>query len=456
MAKDKNHIDPITELSLEQMQAYAEGKLSTTEQYQVEKYLLDHPFEAEAMEGYLENPEAFGDMGQLHARLDSRINPEKEKRIIPLWKKVLPYAAVILLLIISTVFTIGYFQQEESFAPIAIESDDALEINSEEKSITPPIASKAVSEEEKVENQPDELAQNKEVDNKEVPEQLAEDNRDQEPPLPKEPISPDVDLDVAELADMEEIELEDNINIALQGQTAGVQIKKMKSQRKTVTGAALVAPEEKPQVNDEISLSRNRQTMRKMVSGVVLEEESGEPLPGANIMLKGKSIGTTTDLDGNFEIAAGEGDVLVAAFIGMQKQEFLISDVDDIEILMNSDVAQLSEVVVIGYGTEKKEDNTYLAAKPSIGFSDYRDYLKENLQYPEEARENGTEGRVRLKISISASGNIDEIEVLKSLGNGCDAEAIRLVKEGPKWQPAKKGDEKVPATRKITVRFKLD
>lgn len=456
MAKGKNHIDPIKELSLAKMQAYVRGELSSAEQYQVEKYLLDHPFEAEAMEGYLENPAAFEDINTLTDRLGKRTDGEKERAIIPFWRKALPYAAVFLLLIISSVFTINFFQQEESFAPIAIDLDDALEVNTEEKSITPPIAIKPVLEEEKVENQLKEVVQKLNVENKEVPEKVAEENRDKEPPLPKEPISPDVDLAVAEIVDMEEIDLTDNINIALQGKTAGVQIKKMKSQSKTVTGAASVVPAEETPLNDSANLSRSRKSIQSMVAGVVLEAESGEPLPGVNVLIKGTAIGTNTDLEGNFELMAEEGDVLVAAFIGMQKQEFLISDVDDIEIFMNADVAQLSEVVVIGYGTEKKEDVSYTAARPSIGFSDYRDYLKGNLQYPQEAKANDTEGRVRLKLSISGSGNIEDVEVLKSLGDGCDEEAIRLVKEGPRWQAAKKGEENVTSTRKIAVRFKLD
>ncbi len=443
------------------MQAYADGRLSSAEQYQVEKYLLDHPFEAEAMEGYLENPKAFDDLSHLNDRLEDRINSEKKKVIIPLWREVLPYAAVLLLLIISTVFTINFFQQDKSFAPIAIEAEDALPNEIDKNAINPPTATSSDPVAEKVEKLVSEVMPNKTKDSKEEDLEDAVDFMQEASPIAsQQPITPDEDLLISEISDVKELEMNDDIVNQLQGKVAGVQVDNSKFQDRIVEKSSLVASEATPSVNiNGTSRSKKQNVSSKpiLASGEVQDAETGEPLPGVSVMIKGTAIGTTTDLEGNFQIAAGLDDILVISFIGMEKQEHLVKELNDIEIYLNSDVTQLSEVVVIGYGTEKvEEDVTYSGPRPVIGFTAYRDYLQENLQYPEEAQEAGTEGKVRLKLNINANGVIDDVEVLKSLGDGCDEEAIRLVEEGPKWQPAKKGNENVSSTRKITVRFKLD
>jgi len=77
--------------------------------------------------------------------------------------------------------------------------------------------------------------------------------------------------------------------------------------------------------------------------------------------------------------------------------------------------------------------------KPSIGDSLYQEYLKEALIYPKAAKENDIEGEVILSLTISESGKILDIKIEKSLGYGCDEEAIRLVEEGSGWVPGKKG-----------------
>ena len=66
------------------------------------------------------------------------------------------------------------------------------------------------------------------------------------------------------------------------------------------------------------------------------------------------------------------------------------------------------------------------------------------------------EGRVVLQLTISPIGNITDIEVKKSLGSGCDEEAIRLIEEGPKWEPASLDGVNVQSKIKIRIKFELD
>ena len=71
------------------------------------------------------------------------------------------------------------------------------------------------------------------------------------------------------------------------------------------------------------------------------------------------------------------------------------------------------------------------------GMTELLKYMKENLQYPEEAIEKGIEGRVICQFTVKKDGSIDNIVVLKSIHKSLDEEAIRLIKNMPKWKPGK-------------------
>ena len=71
------------------------------------------------------------------------------------------------------------------------------------------------------------------------------------------------------------------------------------------------------------------------------------------------------------------------------------------------------------------------------GMTELLKYMKENLQYPEEAIKKGIEGRVICQFTVKTDGSIDNIVVLKSIHKSLDEEAIRLIKNMPKWKPGK-------------------
>lgn len=90
------------------------------------------------------------------------------------------------------------------------------------------------------------------------------------------------------------------------------------------------------------------------ISGTVFDE-SGLPLPGVNVLIKGTSIGTTTDFDGKFSIKANKNNKLVFSFLGFIEREITISKNNRLNISLAEDSAQLNEVVVTGYGTSKQK-----------------------------------------------------------------------------------------------------
>lgn len=100
------------------------------------------------------------------------------------------------------------------------------------------------------------------------------------------------------------------------------------------------------------------------ISGVVTSAEDNEPLIGATVTLKSDpSKGTVTDINGAYQIEADANDVLVFSYTGMQTQEVPVSGQSTIDVAMNTDAAVLEEVVVVGYGTQKKSHLTGAISK---------------------------------------------------------------------------------------------
>jgi len=93
------------------------------------------------------------------------------------------------------------------------------------------------------------------------------------------------------------------------------------------------------------------------VSGVV-KDESGETLPGVSIAVKGTSSGTMTDLDGIFQINVSPNSILVFSYIGFKEQRITVSDQKKLTIILIENDKLLDEVVVVGYGTQRKIDVT--------------------------------------------------------------------------------------------------
>lgn len=106
------------------------------------------------------------------------------------------------------------------------------------------------------------------------------------------------------------------------------------------------------------------QAQDTQVSGTVVDE-TGTPLPGVTILLKGTTRGTTTDLDGKYSIAAPANGVLVFSFIGYNNLEETVGSRSKIDLALSPDVSNLDEVIVVGYGTQKKSQLT--GAISSVG-----------------------------------------------------------------------------------------
>lgn len=115
----------------------------------------------------------------------------------------------------------------------------------------------------------------------------------------------------------------------------------------------------------------------KTITGTV-KDSSGDPIPGATVVVKGTTIGTVTDIDGNYSLTVSEGaEYLVISFVGMQIQEVPIDNQSQIDVVLVEDTADLDEVIVIGYGTQRKA--TLTGAVTSVATEEVRSSPAINL-----------------------------------------------------------------------------
>ena len=197
-----------------------------------------------------------------------------------------------------------------------------------------------------------------------------------------------------------------------------------------------------------------------MIKGRVTDGK-GEPLIGASVTYKGTNIGTITNMNGEFSLVKKDDKKrLTAEYIGYDPVEIRVDTSRTMLIAMNENKQALNEVVVVGYGAKKNKKSTTtgnvvtvkeqakkeITPQPVIGKRSYQKYLKENLVRPTDDNCKDIKGEVVLSFFVDEEGKPQNITVIHGLCEFADKEAIRLVKEGPKWTSGK-----LPA--RVTVRF---
>ena len=183
----------------------------------------------------------------------------------------------------------------------------------------------------------------------------------------------------------------------------------------------------------------------KTITGVVVDE-SGFPVAGANIVVKGTTNGTITDMDGNFSISAAPGDLLAVSYIGFLPVDIKVSGSNKVDVLLKEDAQGLEEVVVVGYGTVKKRDLTGAVASVSaskitaVPTSTASEALQGRIPGVVVSNSNWSPGAtpsvmIRGKRSITASNDplyvIDGVPVTGGMGeiSPADIESMEVLKD---------------------------
>ncbi|MFC6192233.1 TonB-dependent receptor [Dyadobacter subterraneus] len=185
----------------------------------------------------------------------------------------------------------------------------------------------------------------------------------------------------------------------------------------------------------------------KTVSGKVIDDK-GQPLPGVSIVLKGSQQGTSTDADGNFELNLPDGSsILIFSFVGYISTEKTVTNESVVNVTLATDTKSLQEIVVVGYGTQKRANVT--SAIASVPMNEIKDMPVSNVATALQGKipgvviqqNNGTPGstpaiKVRGFGSISAGnsplivvdGNIVSASIFSTL-NTNDIESMDVLKD---------------------------
>lgn len=135
---------------------------------------------------------------------------------------------------------------------------------------------------------------------------------------------------------------------------------------------------------------------------------------------------------------------------------------DEIEIDVEADQETVVEEYVPVEEEEEEEEEaqifTVVESMPGFpgGEVAMKRYLAENIQYPQMARESGIQGRVFVTFVVEKDGNVTDVKVLRGIGGGCDEEAIRVIKNMPKWQAGKQRGKPVRVQFNMPIMFKLN
>jgi TonB family protein len=449
----------------EDIKRYHAGEMTPQEQHALEKKALSDPFLFEALEGTesISKTELTKDLKEIDLKINSRATEQqsfglagsaskkaaraetvaKEKIILksqPKWLWPLRIAASILLLIAV------YF----SITPLFEKEDQQL---AQQK---PMVREKSQEKENKISDttshQTDQLAAVSEskpvvIENKKsksievIDSQKIKDKQETSPAIAAAPVQKDPKSETEIAAD------EEVAKIILE------------------SPAVVVTEEKQAELKKESSqVSRSKVASgfisnQKIIKGKVLSADDGTPLPGVNIVIKGTTTGTVTDMQGNYQIISElQNPTLVYSFIGLQTEEVKAANQSELNINLETDVSQLSEVVVTGYSPVKSDldrEPVIKLAEPEGGRRAYDKYLKNSLQYPQQALDNKIKGRVTIQFTVSTDGSLSDFSVFKGLGYGCDEEVIRMVKEGPKWSPTTEDNVAVESEVRVRVKFAL-
>jgi TonB-dependent starch-binding outer membrane protein SusC len=180
------------------------------------------------------------------------------------------------------------------------------------------------------------------------------------------------------------------------------------------------------------------------ISGKVISSETNEPLPGVSILVKGLPRGTTTDMNGLYSLSVpDQSTILVFSFVGYLAREIPVGDRRQINVSLETDTKALSEVVVIGYGTQKKSDLTgavssvsseQLTAYPAQDAVQALQGRTSGVQIQATNGEPGTSYKIRVRGATSINASSDPLIVVDGMVGGImpppeDISSIEVLKD---------------------------
>lgn len=473
MSEQDNHIKMYSAADIEK---YHSGKMNSFEMHAMEKAALDDPFLADALEGYQHSKTIPADIDWLKKTIDNRVQSGKVVSMNPVlpsgskaWWKIA--AAVIGLL--GTGLLVYQFGFNKKAKP------DIAAINTKE-SAKPADADKKeefilsdssgnTGDLTKKDNSPAgnnstavELSKDKKTEpafdlktTTAPPEKKAEGNvaeTESAPPAVSINVpAPSPAIERKEIAD-KQIATKDNFD--------------RENAQGILNNKSDDANRYKTQNADMADAARNRQAEQRARNNVFtgrVTDANNNALPFANITNVDDKVGTYTDAKGYFTLTSPDTALNVQVrSVGYEQNQYRLQQNNraPAQLILKEDKAALQEVVVTGYGAKKKvASNARSLAKekapaeeeepePEDGWDNYDVYVANNLKEPDLPAAQKPGAGVEVSFDVNRNGKPVNLKIEKSLCAECDKEALRLIKEGPKWKRKNKNNR-----AKVTVNF---
>ncbi len=452
MAKEKNHI-----VNSKDYQRYLHGQMTSKERHNFENSLLEDGFENEAFEGLsqLKPDELSEDLNSLGDRL---ISKTRKRNSFLFWR----IAASILLLSLFS-FLVYYLIDSNTKKEIA-QSKEIPTVEKTDKTQYPSLTHLDSSEMDSDQI----IAYQQNLDEESIDNIVPEESRKSfNRAKSEEEPSQEALLEIADAEEeseemvMDDVEVDPILSLAeAKKEQPQADLELFEQIEEIVSNEPLsqVSAMKKGAASSQSRMAVRNKNLRT-ITGKVMSLEDDEVIPGVNINVKGTDIGTISDFDGNYTIAVPKDEEITLVFssVGYLSEEIKVENHETIDANIEPDISALSEIVVVDYGVSsnyQKPEYAYTPPKPVGGNGKFKDYVKENIRYPESGLEDKIKGTVKLKLTIDRNGKISNVEVLKSLGREFDKEAIRLINEGPKWEPARENDSTIVKDVKVKIRFR--
>jgi len=456
--------------------------LSARERHDLEQAALDDPFLADALEGYaVAGVNAFADITELKKKLAEKVEGAK---VVPLptrrkiWTPFLKVAAIVVVLVGAglLVYQFAFNDKKAEVVQVKKTKEEIKTADSVSGNITSSIEGKTsgLTTTTNTEEELPAIKDNKTTatgtkgQNEVLPGSTAKETRgetgkpaDETKPvagagaLPVVSVPAKADEKTANLersggkitgteTAKEEVKSKAPVAKKREADKDGVMRDEEATQQRNVSKNSRAVTFNK-QADDQYYRNQAMNTFRGRVT-----DPSNVGLPFANVTNVQDNVGTYTDANGNFVLTSSDTVLNVQIrSLGYDNNNIqLRNDVASNNVVMQEDRRNLTEVVVSNQkpnaAARSKDNNRKLIEpEPKDGWEKYDSYLANNLNVPEEFKQQKTDNNNSVKVSfeVDKDGEPVNIRVEKSLCTSCDKEAIRLIKEGPKWRrnASKKG-----------------
>ena len=179
----------------------------------------------------------------------------------------------------------------------------------------------------------------------------------------------------------------------------------------------------------------------------ILVDETGKPLIGASVVVKGGNEGTITDRKGAFSLEVPANAILRCSYQGRESQEVLAADMtNNTHLSLSSKSREMNEQVF-----------TVVEKMPSFpgGDAELLKYIATNIKYPKESQDNGEQGRVICSFIVGRDGSVNNPEVLRGVTPLLNEEAVRVINTMPRWNPGMQRGKAVAVKYTVPITFRL-